>query len=82
MKFRKSLIVGAAIAGVVMGVSGCASQKYEEPVGKCFGANSCKGKGACGGKDHACAGKNSCKGKGWIKMTESKCKKKKGSFQG
>jgi hypothetical protein len=47
---------------------------------KCYGANDCKGQGACAAKDgsHACAGKNECKGKGWSKMDVTVCKNKGG----
>jgi uncharacterized membrane protein len=50
----------------------------DKPV-KCYGVNSCKGKGQCGGKDsNACAGQNACKGKGWLFMSTEECTKKGG----
>ena len=40
---------------------------------KCYGINSCKGTGECGGKGHACAGKNACKGQGWVYKDKDEC---------
>ena len=45
---------------------------------KCSGVNECKGKGECGGADHACAGHNGCKGKGWITTDSEKACTDKG----
>ena len=44
----------------------------------CYGANTCKGTGACGGKGHGCAGKNECAGHGWIKASKDECLKMDG----
>jgi len=53
-----------------------------EPVkGECYGINSCKGKGDCGGPGYSCAGNNACKGKGWLSLTETECKQKKATFK-
>lgn len=47
---------------------------------KCYGVNSCRGRGQCGGKtSHGCAGQNSCKGKAWIYMFPDQCQKKGGT---
>ncbi len=84
MKSNKHLLIGAAIAGLML-ASGCAHKKMSEThtsqMGECHGINSCKGKGDCGGKGHMCAGKNSCKGKGWLKMKKSECTAKGGNFK-
>lgn len=81
---NKSLFLAAAIAGLVATSATHADAKAEKKgtvaTGECHGANSCKGKGECGGEGHACAGKNDCKGKGWVKATEAKCKKLGGNF--
>lgn len=61
---RKFLV--ASIAGL-MAVAGTAVMPmtaHAEGV-HCYGVNSCKGTGDCGGKGHSCAGKNSCKGQGY-----------------
>ncbi len=50
---------------------------------KCWGANSCKGKSACGSALNSCTGQNSCKGKGWSFMPEKACYAKGGmKFEG
>jgi hypothetical protein len=47
---------------------------------KCAGVNSCKGQGACAGKDNSCGGQNGCAGKGWIHTaSEKECKDKGGT---
>lgn len=80
----KSLLIGAALTGMIAGISGCTSNSSNttEKLGQCHGINSCKGTGACGGKNHSCAGQNSCKGKGWLKKTEGDCKDLDGTFKG
>ena len=47
---------------------------------RCYGCNSCKGKGACKGAANACAGQNACKGKGWVEITAKECRDKKGTI--
>ena len=47
---------------------------------KCFGCNSCAGKGACKGATNACAGLNACKGKGWVEVTAKECRDKGGKI--
>jgi len=59
------VILGAAVAGLLAigaagGVAHAADEAGEKV--KCYGANACKGQGACGGAGHSCAGKNACKG--------------------
>lgn len=70
---NSKLIMMSAVAGLLaLGAAGTpnAANAEGEKV-KCYGANKCKGEGACGGKGHSCAGENACKGQGWI-HTESK----------
>ena len=66
------LMLLSAIAGLlaVQATAPLAASAAEEAKVKCYGANKCKGTGACGGKGHSCAGENACKGQGWIN-TES-----------
>ena len=82
---KKQLFLSAAATGLMLGISACATAKNHDmqnkTPGKCHGVNSCKGTGACGGKNHSCAGYNTCKGKGWLKMTKKECKKKGGTFE-
>lgn len=86
----KSLILGAALAGIVSVAHADHHEKSTtttkaEAAGECHGVNACKGKGQCGSSDkadvHGCAGKNACKGKGWVSATEKDCKAKKGTWK-
>ena len=83
---NKSLLIGAAVSGLML-IGNCSSKQAvtkpaDQSLGKCYGVNDCKGKTACGAKDgsHDCSGKNSCKGKGWLKMSQDDCQKKGGEF--
>ncbi len=79
MKHR--ILAAAAVAGLALGsVSAHEGEDHSKDKGKCFGINSCKGRGQCATKEHTCAGQNSCKGKGWIKLTKEACEKKGGTF--
>lgn len=80
MKPSKTVIAGAAIAGLLVGSSavrayatstshgaGVSLQTMDDAQkGKhaCKGQNECKGQGGCKTADNDCKGKNSCKGKG------------------
>jgi len=72
--YRKVFLT-AAVAGLLtvglFGPSSAAAAEEEGAKVKCYGANKCKGQGACGGPGHSCAGKNACKGQGYIE-TDSK----------
>ena len=67
---RMSLLLGAAIAGLMsgsrVGVRGAAAEEARGPKHVCKGLNQCKGQGQCkhGCSGHGCSGKNDCKGKG------------------
>lgn len=68
------VLLAAAIAGLLaIGALGGTAQAADEKgeTGKCYGANKCKGEGACSGQGHSCAGKNACKGQGSVE-TDSK----------
>lgn len=84
-KMKKSGLFFTAAVGGLMFAATCSPQaekpKAEAVKGECHGINSCKGQGACGGKDHSCAGQNACKGQGWLKMTEEECNAQKGTFK-
>jgi len=74
----KTLIISAAMAGLVagtMGITGCSSSKAGATASDtvsskhdCKGMNSCKGQGGCNTGDMGCKGKNTCKGKGGCKV--------------
>ncbi|HKM88976.1 MAG TPA: hypothetical protein VJX29_00065 [Candidatus Acidoferrales bacterium] len=85
-KHMKTLVAGAAVAGLVAGtaVTTVAASKrlYGQDTTKdtkkktekhaCKGKNSCKGNGGCKTGDNGCKGKNSCKGKGGCATDGSK----------
>lgn len=62
--------------------AGDSTATQAKPV-KCFGINSCRGKGQCGMKGkNACSGQNSCKGKGWLyTKTEQMCTERNGKVE-
>ena len=80
MNTTKTLIAGAAVAGLMAGslpvrayAAGAPSQagvslqtlaEKEAGTHACKGKNACKGQGGCKTSDAGCKGKNSCKGKG------------------
>ena len=41
---------------------------------QCWGANACKGKGACKSSKNNCKGMNACSGKGFLMLEPSACK--------
>jgi len=79
MEKAKGMALAAAAAAMLAGAP--MGAMADEAPGKCMGANSCKGKGACATATNACAGQNSCKGKGFLKMTKTECDKVGGSFE-
>ena len=89
MNTTKTLIAGAAVAGLMTGSmavrayaagesnsAGVSLQTMAEK-GKehsCSGKNACKGQGGCKSGDQGCKGKNTCKGKGGCATDGSKTK--------
>ncbi len=76
---NKTLIAGAAIAGLLSGTTAAFAVGAKAPAADagtsiltmadkgqhtCKGKNACKGEGGCKSGDNGCRGKNSCKGKG------------------
>jgi hypothetical protein len=90
MNTTKSLIAGAAVAGLMAGslpvrayaasaptqagVSLQTLAEGEKGTHSCKGQNACKGQGGCKTSDAGCKGKNSCKGKGGCATDGSKPK--------
>ena len=76
------VLLASAVAGLLtLNAAGkaLAADKTDDGKIKCYGANACKGHGACGGAGHACAGKNACKGQGFTKAdSEEACLKMAG----
>ena len=92
MNAKKTLLMGTALAGLMLATEAPVQAKEKTESVMCYGVNSCKGHGQCGGKVDACSGKsgceakmscggrNSCKGKGLIKMSKKDCLAKKGKI--
>jgi hypothetical protein len=86
MNTTKTLIAGAAVAGLMTGSMAVRAYAAGEPnsagvslqtmaeKGKehaCKGQNACKGQGGCKSGDQGCKGKNTCKGKGGCAVKSS-----------
>ena len=71
-----AIAVTAAALLAIAPVSGSAAQ-----MGKCMGANSCKGQSACKTATSSCKGLNSCKGHGFLEMTKAQCDEAGGQFE-
>jgi len=87
LKGVKGVVVAAGVLSLLATGYGLASgiegdKGDTDKTVKCYGINSCSGKGECGAPDgsHDCAGKNSCKGKGWVKTSAKECKEKGGEI--
>jgi hypothetical protein len=80
---RKSgakLAMTAAVL-VVTGATLISAASAETVLGRCFGVNGCKGKGACKSAQNDCKGKNACGGKGWFSMLQEECKGAGGQWE-
>ncbi len=75
MKHRH--LIAAAVAGILLGVSGCNDSRDANAPGAtpvpdtvkhdCLGHNDCKGQGGCKSDTTTCKGQNACKGQGGCK---------------
>lgn len=79
------MLLGAAVAALGLATNACQAHKgsmaSKAAKGECWGVNSCKGQGECGGVGHSCSGKNACKGQGWLSLTHAECDAKGGKFK-
>jgi hypothetical protein len=76
MKLSKTsgVTIAAAAAALLLGGATLApTQVQAEEKVKCFGLNSCKGKGSCKTASNECKGKNGCQGKGFKELTAAEC---------
>jgi hypothetical protein len=76
MNTTKTLLAGAAVAGLITGSMSIRAFAAGEPTPArvllqtmvekhaCKGQNSCRGQGGCQSGDQGCKGRNTCKGKG------------------
>lgn len=69
----KVLLASAAAGLMTFAMTAGSAHAEDAPAApasvKCYGVNSCKGTGECGGKGHGCHGKNECAGHGWVSKT-------------
>ena len=90
---KKTTLAAAALAALAMAACAPTAKTAKTadnapmstpPAGKggeCYGVNTCKGTGECGGPGHSCAGQNACKGQGWITLTQKACVDRHGTFK-
>lgn len=83
---KKTTLAATALAALTLAgcthmSSGSAPAAAKAEKGECYGVNTCKGTGECGGAGHSCAGQNSCKGQGWISLAKDACEGKGGKFK-
>lgn len=50
-------------------------------VGRCVGANACKGRSSCKTAHNACKGQNVCKAQGFVSLTKEQCEQVGGRFE-
>jgi uncharacterized membrane protein len=64
-----------ALASLTIGTSVHAAESAQksEPVGRCYGINTCKGTSLCATAKNDCKGLNNCKGEGVLVRTKSDC---------
>jgi len=74
---------GAAIAVVAATLFAAAPIAVHagSQMGKCMGANSCKGHSSCKTATSSCKGLNACKGQGFLEMTKAQCDEAEGNFE-
>jgi uncharacterized membrane protein len=74
--FRSGTSIAAAAAALIITGAALAPLSHAEGAkGHCFGANACKGNGACASAKNDCKGQNACKGQGFLAMTKTECDK-------
>lgn len=66
-----TLVTAAALAFSTAPITSAFANTHHTGEVKCFGLNSCKGKGGCKSNLNSCKGKNSCEHKG-VEMKKSK----------
>lgn len=79
--------IGNANTPQVIPMSECEEKggKLEPPTKtamvKCYGINSCAGRGGCRTAHNACAGQNGCSGRGFVEVSFGECQAKGGKLQ-
>ena len=82
MKPSVTTRVSLAAASALMALASLAANAAEtstepaavkEPLGRCYGINTCKGTSLCATAKNDCKGLNSCKGEGVLVRTKTAC---------
>lgn len=70
-----ALLALASLATVTSAHAADQTQKADtkEPLGRCYGINTCKGTSLCATAKNDCKGLNNCKGEGVLVKTKSAC---------
>ncbi len=76
---KSGVAIAAAAAALIMSGATIAPVHATEDKVPCFGANSCKGHGACKTAKNECKGLNECKGMGFVELTKAECEEAGGS---
>lgn len=76
---RSGACIATAAAALILAGAVPTATHADEAKGRCFGANACKGQGACGSASNSCMGMNACKGQGFLEMAKEDCDKISGS---
>ncbi len=78
---RKTTGNALAIAAAALLASAPVATYASSDVGRCMGANACKGQSSCKTANSSCKGLNNCKGQGFVEMTKAKCTEAGGKFE-
>lgn len=66
--------IAVSVAALILAISAQGVPSHaDDAVGRCMGANACKGQSAC--STNGCSGTNACKGQGFLEMTKKECDK-------
>lgn len=78
---KKTTGAAIAVAAAAFLATAPVTSHAGSEMGKCMGANSCKGHSACKTATSSCKGLNACKGQGFVEMTKAQCDEAGGSFE-
>ena len=78
-ELKTSGVAIAMTAAALLAIAPVAANAGE--MGKCMGANACKGQSSCKTATSSCKGMNSCKGHGFLEMSKAQCEEAGGEYQ-
>ena len=70
---RSALVAASVLIALSGAAAHAADAPAKEPLGRCYGINTCKGTSLCATAKNDCKGLNSCKGEGVLVKTKSEC---------